>query len=178
MHWPTYFHIVMLIASINVRFNISLTGSCRRWSWQRVRRFEVRFESCWGGRKPFYLEWKVFKIVLLKAKKNLKSLKIWNYWNNGSSYHFLPVATGLTSNVENLMTGEWLNFPEEAAPIPGPAVDVWNFKTYLSSCFWRSIMQSSRRTTCNSIVRILRVSPIFIVNIPSYINRCSVKFKF
>ena len=43
---------------------------------------------------------------------------------NGSSYHFLPVATGLTSNVENLMTGEWLNFPEEAAPIPGPAVDV------------------------------------------------------
>ena len=67
-----YFHNVMLISVMNVRFNFQLTGSCRRWSWQRVRRFEVRFESCWGGRKPFYLEWKVFKIVLLKAKKNIK----------------------------------------------------------------------------------------------------------
>ena len=150
-----------------------LTGFGRRWRRQRVRRFEVRFESCWGGRKPFCLEWKHSKNYYLKPK-NIK----FKTTRNGSSYHFLPVATGLTSNVENLMTGEWLNFPEEAAPIPGPAVDVWNFKTYLSSCFWRSIMQSSRRTTCNSIVRIFRVSPIFIVNIPSYINRCSVKFKF
>ena len=121
---------------------------------------------------PFVWNEKIQKIIIWNQKTLSQTII------NGSSYHFLPVATGLTSNVENLMTGEWLNFPEEAAPIPGPAVDVWNFKTYLSSCFWRSIMQSSRRTTCNSIVRILRVSPIFIVNIPSYINRCSVKFKF
>ena len=46
MTTPLYFHSVMLIAAINVRFDFQLTGSCRRWSWQRVRRFEVRFESC------------------------------------------------------------------------------------------------------------------------------------
>ena len=80
---------------------------------------------------------------------------------------YIPVATGRTSMAENLITGEWQNLWPWLPTAALPTVEVWNFSKYLSSCFCSNIMQSSRRTTCKSIVLKRFVSPNFKVRGPS-----------
>ena len=80
---------------------------------------------------------------------------------------YIPVATGRTNMAENLITGEWQNLCPWLPTAALPTVEVWNFSKYLSSCFCSNIMQSSRRTTCKSIVLKRFVSPNFKVRGPS-----------
>ena len=57
---------------------------------------------------------------------------------------YLPVATGRTKTVAILIIGLWVNLDSS---LEFRKLILWNFSTYLSSCFWSNRMYSSSRTT-------------------------------
>ena len=85
---------------------------------------------------------------------------------------YLPVATGRTKTVAILIIGLWVNLDSS---LEFRKLILWNFSTYLSSCFWSNRMYSSSRTTWRSTF----FSPFFRhVKAPSYTRRCFVNSKF